>query len=112
MRSLLSLFHLLLSKSKHAHDFNMMDKCGYIRPKDLDDKGMPMGLTHQLNAIGGLGMVLMWYLTQGSCTRNVALIFGQTCTPMYKWLKFARRVILQRYRIKGKYIFCRRRNIL
>ena len=30
-------FRLLLSKFKHAYDFNMMDKRGYMCPKDLDN---------------------------------------------------------------------------
>ena len=87
-------FRLLLSKFKHGYDFNMMDESGYIFLKNIVDQGMPMGLTRQLKTIGGSGIIIMWYHTQGSCTRNLALIFGQTCTTMYTWLKFGRRVIL------------------
>ncbi len=36
----------------------------------------------------------MWYRTQGSCARSLAVMFGQTAIPMYKWLKFGRRVLL------------------
>ena len=39
-------------------------------------------------------MILMWYRTRGSCSLNLALLFGQTCMPMYKLLKFSRRVLL------------------
>ena len=47
-----------------------------------------------MTAEGCLGLVLMWFRTRGSCARSLAMIFGQTSTPMYKWLKFARRVLL------------------
>ena len=60
----------------------MMDERGYICPKDFEYLGMPMGSIHQINTIGGLGMVLMGYRTRGSCYQNLALLFGQTCTPM------------------------------
>ena len=36
----------------------------------------------------------MWYRTKGSCARTLAVMFGQTSTPMYNWLKFGRRVLL------------------
>ena len=51
----------------------MMDASGYTS-KNIDDQGMPKGSPRQLNAIGGLGMVLMWYCTRGSCNRNLALL--------------------------------------
>ena len=54
-----------------------------------------MGKPRSLNAIGALGLVLMWYRTRGSCARGLAMLFGQTSTPMYKWLKFSRKVLLQ-----------------
>jgi hypothetical protein len=47
-----------------------------------------------LDATGPLGLVLTWFRTKGSCTRNLQLIFGLTGTPMYTWLKFGRRVLL------------------
>ena len=47
-----------------------------------------------LDATGSLGLVLTWFRTKGSCTRNLQLIFGLTGTPMYTWLKFGRRVLL------------------
>ena len=75
---------LSLSKFEHACDFNMMDERGYIRPKDVDGLGIPMGKSRQINATVGLGMVIMWYCTRGSFTHNLALLVGQTCTPMYK----------------------------
>ena len=36
----------------------------------------------------------MWFRTRASCARGLALAFGQTSTPLYKWLKFGRRVLL------------------
>ena len=72
----------------------MMDERGCIFSKDIDGLGMPMGSSRQLNAIGGLSIVLMWYRTRGSFSRNLALLFGQICTPMYTWVKFSRRVSL------------------
>ena len=36
----------------------------------------------------------MWFRTRGSCARSLAMIFGQTATPMYKWLKFGCQVLL------------------
>lgn len=42
-----------------------------------------------------LGLVLMGYRTIGACTRNLALHFSQTYTPMYKWLKFGRKILLK-----------------
>ena len=53
-----------------------------------------MGKPRDLNAIGALGMTLMWLRTRGSCARSLSLHFGQTSTPMYKWLKFARKCLL------------------
>ena len=48
----------------------------------------------QLDAIGGLGLVLTWYRTRGAVSRLLALVFGQTSTPLYKWLKFGRCILL------------------
>ncbi len=36
----------------------------------------------------------MWYRTRGSCVCGLSLLFGQTSTPMYKWLKFASKFLL------------------
>ena len=87
-------FILLLNRFKYTYDYNMMDEYGYIFPKDVVRLGMSMGSPRQINTIQGIGMVLMWYCAQGSCFRNLDLLFGQTYTSMYKWLKFSRRVLL------------------
>ena len=60
----------------------------------MDKNGKVLGMKRDLTAEGCLGLVLMWYRTRGSCARSLAIHFGQTSTPMYKWLKFARRILL------------------
>ena len=37
----------------------------------------------------------MWYRTRGSCAHSLAILLGLTSTPMYCWLKFGRKVLLQ-----------------
>ena len=56
--------------------------------------GKPYGRKRNLSVVGCLGLVLMWYHKIGSCTRSLWMIFGQNSTPMYKWLKFDRKVLL------------------
>ena len=65
-----------------------------IRPKRLTREGKPEERPRDMTACGCLGLVLMWYCTRGSCARSSALMFGQTSTPLYKWLKFCRKVLL------------------
>ena len=72
-----------------------MDETAHlIRRKKLDHTGTPCGRPRDLSSIGCLGMVLMWYRTQGSSARSLCMMFGQTSTCLYKWLKFGRRVLL------------------
>ena len=52
------------------------------------------GRPRDLDAVGGLGLVLTCFHTKGPCNRTLIMIFGQTSTPLYKWLKFARCVLL------------------
>ena len=60
-----------------------------IRLKNkVDMHGVPMGRPRDMSAIGCLGLVLMWYRTRGSCARSLSMIFGQTSSPLYTWLKF------------------------
>ena len=88
-------FNLLLGKFEHTYDYYMVDsETGRIRAKKLDFDGAPYGGKRDMTAIGALGLVLMWYRTRGACSRNLAMLFGQTSTPMYKWLKFSRKVLL------------------
>ena len=48
-----------------------------------------------MSAVGCLGLVLMWYRTTGACTKSLSMHFGQTSTPMYRWIKFGRRILLK-----------------
>ena len=88
-------FAKLLALFKPYYDYYTIDALTkQIRPKVLHDDGTPRGRMRDMKARGALGLVLMWYRTKGSCTRSLALMFGQTSTPMYRWLKFSRKVLL------------------
>ena len=88
-------FKKLLSMFKYFYDFYMVDPyTGRIRAKVLDKYGKVKGTPHELPAFGALGLVLMWYRTRGPCSRTLAMMFGLTSTPMYKWLKFSMKVLL------------------
>ena len=65
-----------------------------IRRKVLTANGVPKGKPRDMTACGCLGLVLVWFRTKGSCARALSLVFGQTSSPLYKWLKFGRRVLL------------------
>ena len=67
---------------------------GLIHAKKLDDDGLTKGKVHELNAIGALGLVLIWHRTRGACSRNLKMLFEQTSTPMYMWLIFSRKFLL------------------
>ena len=40
--------------------------------------GTPYGRPRELDAVAGLGLVLMWYWTRGSCARGLLMAFGVT----------------------------------
>ena len=65
-----------------------------IRKIVLTKGGQPKGRKRDMDAVGSLGLVMYWYRTRGSLARQGALAFGLTATPMYKWLRFSRRVLL------------------
>ena len=44
-----------------------------VRQLKLDRNGNPYGRKRELDAIGGLALVLMWYRTRGACTRTLIL---------------------------------------
>ena len=85
--NLLSLF------APYYHYYTYDDKLELIRPKVLEN-GRPKGRPRDMTACGCLGLVLMWFRTKGSSARSLSLMFGQTSTPLYKWLKFGRKVLL------------------
>ena len=71
-------FKNLFGKFCTRFDNYTFDKLsGFIRPKIMCN-----GRPRDLCAIGGLGLVLTWYRTRRSCSRNVALCFGQIYTPL------------------------------
>lgn len=83
-------FQKLLQVFSGTYNTHMFDlKTGNIKQKTIG-KGRP----REIDAIGGLDLVLVWFHTRGACTRTLSLIFGQTSTPLYKWLKFAKSVLL------------------
>ena len=88
-----SFDNLLRLFAPFYHLYTFDDEIGRIRKKILED-GKPKGRPRDLSACGCLGLVLMWYRTKGSCARALSMMFGQTSTPMYKWLKFGRKVLL------------------
>ena len=87
---------MLLQKFEPFFDlYTFMDGTRIIRPKKLDRDGNVCGTRKRdMSAVVCLGLVLMWFRTRRSCARALAMIFRQTSTPMYKWLKFVRRVLM------------------
>eukprot|EP00536_Pseudo-nitzschia_multiseries_P002542 jgi/Psemu1/63698/estExt_Genemark1.C_340067 len=61
--------------------FKEYNKHNYIRHREFD-------------AAGCLALILFWFQTRGSAARAVAIAFGITASPMYRWLKFGRKVLL------------------
>jgi hypothetical protein len=90
-----TVFGKLVDLFKPWYDRFMFDEeTGDIRPVKLSKNGKRLGRRRDLDAIGCLGIVLHWYRTRGSCARALSMAFGTTSTPLYKWLKFGRRVLL------------------
>ena len=55
-------FIMLLSRFKWTYDHYMVDPdSGIIHAKKLDDDSLPMGNPRELNAVGVIGLVLIWY---------------------------------------------------
>lgn len=77
--------------SKFAPLFNMYkidERDGLIKPR-ISKKGRK----RSLDAIGCLGLVLMWFRTKGAMSRTLPLVFGLTFTPMVRWLCFGKRCL-------------------
>ena len=47
-----------------------------------------------MTAYSFLGLILVWYRTRGSYVEILVMLFGQTSSPMYRWLKFGHQVLL------------------
>ena len=88
------VFRELLGLFAPWYDRYMFEESGVIRPIKLTRNGTRKGRRRDLDATGCLGLVLFWYRSKGSCARAMSLAFGTTSTPLYKWLKFGRRVLL------------------
>ena len=89
-----TFFNLLAKFEPYFDLYTFEDGTGIIRLKKVDKNGNVLGMKRDMTAEGCLGLILMWYRTRGSCARSLAMHFGQTSTPMYKWLKFGRRILL------------------
>ena len=84
-------FSKLLNLFKDKWDsYTFDEKSMIIRKKRTNLIHSLGGRPRDLDAIGGSGLVLVWYRMKGPCNRTLVMIFGQTSTPLYKWLKFAR----------------------
>ena len=68
----------------------ILQELSYMENTILGVSGCP----RELNAIGGLSLVLMWYYTRESYAHRLVMNFGQTSTPLYKWLMFDRKIFL------------------
>ena len=82
------------------HKFDMETGRIGTRKKTSDGTGY-RGRPRTIDAIGALGLVLVWYRTTGAVNRTLPLIFGLTESPMERWLRFGKRclfVALQEYK--------------
>ena len=92
-------FSKLLHKFHSKYDSHTFDSVtGLIRPKKQCLFG-PKGRPRELNAIGGLGLVLMWFRTRGSCARSLSYYSSDLTDDEYeqelerrrKWTKKLKR---------------------
>ncbi len=88
-------FRELLALFKPVYDkFTVDGRSNKIRPLVFSANGEPIGRQRDLDAIGALGLVLFWFRTRGSVARAISMAFGLTGSQVYRWLKFARKVLL------------------
>ena len=87
-------FAKLLKIFKPYIDSYTMDDEGDIRLLHWTEKGLWKGRKQMIMSCSCLALVLYWYWTRGSVAHGIALAFGLTSTPMYKWLKFGCWVLL------------------
>ena len=89
-------FTILLRKFQvYYHYYTFHSNKDIIRRKKCYMDGTPKGRKRDMSAVGFLRLVLMWYRSTGACTRSLSMHFGQTSTPMYRWIKFGRRILLK-----------------
>ena len=89
-----AVFQELLELFEPYYNKYTLDDDGNVRPITFTSNGKRKGRKRDLDAIGCLGLVLYWYRTRGSVARAAPMAFGLTSTPLYKWLKFGRRILL------------------
>mmetsp|Transcript_14810 Transcript_14810/g.33985 ORF Transcript_14810/g.33985 Transcript_14810/m.33985 type:complete len:300 (-) Transcript_14810:117-1016(-) len=70
------------------------EETGLICKCTLTIEGLQKGRKRQVDATCWLGLVLYWYQIRGSVARSTAMAFGLNSTPIYKWIKFGRRILL------------------
>jgi DDE superfamily endonuclease len=82
---LLQIFQPLYDK------YTFDENTGVIREKQAINRGRP----RTLDAIGCLGLVLLWYRTKGATSRTLSLVFGITNSPMERFLRFGKLLLYQ-----------------
>jgi hypothetical protein len=87
-RRLLAMFTPIFNSYRYD------DNSGTLKKLKQTRWGGQQGRKRDMDAVGTLGLVLYWYRTRGSVARAICMAFGLTATPMYKWIKFGRRVLL------------------
>jgi len=65
-----------------------------VRPHLFTKNGKPKGNKREITVTIGLAVVLTWFRTRGSAARTFSMVFGLTSKPLYKWLKYSRKVLL------------------
>ena len=70
-------FHRLLSRFRPVFEnYTFTEDNGLVKAKST--RGRP----RSIDAIGCLGLVLMWYRTKGATNRSLPLVFGLTFSPL------------------------------
>lgn len=88
------VFLSLLDLFEPVFNSYTLDKYNQIRKVQFTRSGKPIGRKRDIDATGALGLVLYWFRTRGSVARATSMAFGLTSTPMYRWLKFSRRILV------------------
>ena len=81
---LLQLFQPLYDK------YTFDEHTGVVREK-VSNRGRP----RSVDAIGCLGLVLLWYRTKGASSRTLSLVFAIKNSPMERFLRFGKLLLYQ-----------------
>ena len=88
-------FHLLLGLFCPMFDVYTPYPQSHTNPGHMRRlSGKPGGRPRMINAVMGLGLVLVWTRTRGSL-KVLQLIFGLTANPLSVWLRFGRRILVK-----------------